>query len=143
MIVLGGCATTVRDGTGTPVPGLPSAIPRPVIPDPPELRPFRLDVPRDMSRLVPKNTSECRKTPEVERTDEWWARCGVHPPLVDSNILFGFGPEDWASFQYDMRAIRAWIAAVRRALAEWEREIDALERRWRTSPSDGNRTSRH
>lgn len=127
LLLSGGCASTATSPSA-PAPADFPPLPRPSVPEPPKLRPFRLDVPRDLSRPQVRDDPACTSVPETGRDADWEERCVTWPPLDDSNILFGFTPEDWEAFGYDMQVLRAWIRAVLEALRAHEEALDRYER---------------
>jgi hypothetical protein len=112
----------------------------PDIPLPPEpvLVPWEYDVPRDMSRLEPKN-AECRKVPEAKRDAAWDRDCGVHPVLPNSNVLYGFDQRNFNIMLSNLTKLREYIVQLKaridtantarkeyRELAEKERQKEQL-----------------
>ncbi len=101
--------TTVRVVQVTSYPELPD------IPLPPEpvLLPWEYEVPRDMSRKEPKNTPECERVPEKDRDEAYLQRCGEHPVIRDSNVLFGFDQRNWNILLTNFSKLREYIFQLR------------------------------
>ena len=123
--------TTVRVVTTTSYQELPD-IP---MPTEPTLVAWQYDVPRDLSKLEPKNTTKCLSVPEANRNDAYWASCGIHPPIKDSNVLYGFDERNWNILLSNFGALREYIIQLKARIdvaneqrSEW-REKAEQERR--------------
>ena len=100
--------TKVEVVTTTSYPELPD-IPLPLEP---ALIAWEYDVPRDLSKIEPKNP-ECRKTPEAKRDDAWERDCGVHPVLHNSNVMYGFDQRNWNILQSNLTKLREYIVQLK------------------------------
>ena len=113
--LLAGCAasgqkaaepvTTVRVVPATAYPELPEI----QLPIEPVLLPWEYEVPRDMSRWEAKNTPECAGVADKPPTDPAWKRCGEHPVVRDSNVLFGFDQPNWNIMLSNFSKLREYI----------------------------------
>jgi len=91
------------------------------------LMPFEWDYPRDTTRRVPKSISKCLETPEQQRDESYWERCGENPPLTKSNIFMGLSREDFETFLVNNEKIRV-------RLLQYKARIDEINRQremWR------------
>jgi hypothetical protein len=77
----------------------------------PALIAWEYDVPRDMSKVEPKN-EECRKTPETARDEAWDRKCGVNP-VIPSNVLYGFDQHNWNILLSNFAKLREYIVQLR------------------------------
>jgi len=78
----------------------------------PALIPWEYDVPRDLSKVEPKN-EECRKTPETARDEAWDRKCGVNPVIRDSNVLYGFDQHNWNIMLSNFAKLREYIVQLK------------------------------
>ena len=101
--------TTVRVVTTTSYPELPDI----QMPIEPTLIAWQYDVPRDLSKLEPKNTTKCLSVPEANRNDAYWATCGIHPPIRDSNVVYGFDQRNWTTLQSNFAVLREYIVQLK------------------------------
>ena len=99
--------TKVEVVTTTGYPELPDI----QMPLEPALIPWEYDVPRDMSKVEPKN-EECRKTPETARDEAWDRKCGVNP-VVPSNVLYGFDQHNWNIMLSNFAKLREYIVQLK------------------------------
>ncbi len=101
--------TTVRVIQTTSYPELPDI----QLPVEPVLLPWEYEVPRDLSRLQPKNTPDCERVPDKERDDAYWARCGERPVIRDTNVLFGFDQRNWNIMLSNFSKLREYIIQLK------------------------------
>jgi hypothetical protein len=103
--------TTVRVVNTTNYPELPDI----QMPMEPTLIAWQYDVPRDQSKLEARDSEKCLKVAEKDRDDAYWAisRCGVHPVLPDSNILYGFDQQNWNIMLSNFGKLREYIVELR------------------------------
>jgi hypothetical protein len=104
------------------------------VPDP-ELLPWKHDVPRDMSTKVVVDSESCKNVPETARNESFWERCGIHPPLKDSNIFIGFDLDNWNIILEDFAKLRetiyqykSRITEVNNQRAKWRAKAEASEK---------------
>lgn len=119
VALLAGCASarltatepvsSVRLIQTTTYPELPD-IPLPMEP---VLLPWEYEVPRDLSRMVPKTTADCERASDKPPDDVYWARCGEHPVIVDSNVLFGFDQRNWNILLSNFSKLREYIQQLK------------------------------
>jgi hypothetical protein len=119
--------TTVRVVNTTSYPELPD-IPMPMEP---ALIAWQYDVPRDMSRLEAKNSRECQSVPENARDDAFWTRCGLHPVVTNSNVLYGFDQDNWNIMLANFAKLREYVFQLRTRIdianesrREWRRKAE-------------------
>ena len=93
------------------------------IPPPPTLKPFKFDIPRDTTRLVVRNTSDCMNVPEDERNEEFWKKCGIHPPLDNTNIFIGLDRESFKNLLYDLEVMEEDGKMLRKILKNIEEQF--------------------
>ena len=99
------------------------------------LLPVQHDVPRDPdAKLVVKNSRDCKKVPDKDRTSGFWERCGLQPRMLDSNLHRGYDSENWtnlwvndARIQEYIIILKGKIQEVNRRRAKW-RELAEQER---------------
>lgn len=142
LIALSGCqsmrltqsepVTTVRVVQTTSYPELPDI----QMPIEPELLPWEYEVPRDMSRIEAKKTAECEHVPDKERDKAFWDRCGEHPVIRDTNILFGLDQRNWNILLTDLAKLREYIVQLKSRIdlanesrQEWRRKAEEERRR--------------
>ncbi len=140
-VALAGCASsalsipepaaTVRVVQVVSYPELPDI----ALPLEPELLAWEYEVPRDLSRIVPKNTSECLRVADKERDNAYWARCGENPVIRDTNVLFGFDQRNWNIMLADFSKLREYIVQLK-ARVELANES---RREWRRKAEDERR----
>ena len=124
--------TTVRVVQTTSYPELPD-IPLPIEP---VLLPWEYAVPRDLSRMEPKSTADCERVPDKERDDAYWTRCGEHPVVRDSNVLFGFDQRNWNILLSNFSKLREYIFQLKARIdlanqsrSEWRQRAEDERRR--------------
>jgi hypothetical protein len=124
--------TTVRMVQVTNYPELPE-IQMPLEPD---LLPWEYEVPRDLSRTEPKNTTECLRVPDKERDNAFWAKCGENPVIRDTNVLFGFDQRNWNIMLSDFSKLREYIVQLKARIdlanesrREWRRKAEDERRK--------------
>lgn len=91
------------------------------------LMPFEWDYPRDTTKRVSKSTGKCLETPEQQRDEAYWERCGEYAPLTNSNIFMGLSRKDFETFIVNNEKIRA-------RLLQYKARIDEINRQremWR------------
>jgi len=82
----------------------------PLKPLPPlNLQPFSWDYPRDITKKIPKSTKKCLDVPDDKRVGNYWDRCGIHPPLYDSNIYMGLTQMDYGTLQINFGKLKTRI----------------------------------
>ena len=101
--------TTVKVIQTTSFPELPDI----QTPLEPTLIPWEYEVPRDMSKTEPKNTTECLGVAEKDRGDAFWERCGEHPVIRDTNVLFGFDQRNWNIMLSNFSKLREYVLQLR------------------------------
>ena len=74
-------------------------------PDKLHLQECKMDMPRDLARVVEKNTEVC-KTSQDKKSDRYKQECLEHP-IVSSNIMIGFDQQNYNCFVANMSKIRA------------------------------------
>ena len=144
----------MRVVNSTSYPEFPDVEPLPPV----DILPWKHDVPRDMTVLSVKNLSECRKVetyvpenkpyvtlPKKEQTTEWWAKCGEHPVLPNSNIFIGFEQDQWNILVEDFMKLREqnWkykqrIDQVNKQRQEWRKKADEERLRLEKQNTDTN-----
>lgn len=112
--------STIATNATTFIPAL-TAIQKPPAPN---LTGFELDVPRDMSKQVPKNTTECLKIPEADRNVAYWRICGTHPVDPNSNLVAGFDEENLEKFTATMAELNAYIQQLNDRIDAANKERD-------------------
>jgi hypothetical protein len=124
--------TSVRVVQVTTYPELPD-IQMPLEPD---LLPWEYEVPRDLSRTEPKNTTECLRVPDKERDNAYWAKCGENPVIRDTNVLFGFDQRNWNIMLADFSKLREYIVQLKARIdlanesrREWRRRAEDERRK--------------
>lgn len=124
--------TTVRVVQVVSYPELPDI----ALPLEPELLPWEYEVPRDLSRIVAKNTPECLRVPDKERDNAYWARCGENPVIRDTNVLFGFDQRNWNIMLSDFSKLREYIVQLKARIElanesrrEWRRKAEEERRK--------------
>jgi hypothetical protein len=109
-----------------------------VYPNLPDLEPVKkqpldswnVDVARDMSvPLKVKNTTECLSVKKEKQDDEFWAKCGEHPPLEKSNIYLGFDQDNWNKVVGNFAKLKTMISEyesrmemINKQRAEWREQ---------------------
>ena len=147
--------STVRVVNSTSYPEFPNIEPLPPV----DVLPWKHDVPRDMTVFSVKNTTVCRKVetytpedkpyvvlPKEQQTEEWWSKCGEHPPLPDSNIFIGFSQDQWNILIENFAKLRerVWqykqrIDQVNKQRDDWRKKAD--EERMRIEKQNSGDTS--
>ena len=124
--------TTVRVVQTTSYPELPDI----QLPIEPELLPWEYELPRDMSRIEAKKTAECERVPDKERDRAYWDRCGEHPVIRDTNILFGLDQRNWNIMLSDFAKLREYILQLKARIdlanesrQEWRRKAEEERRK--------------
>lgn len=142
LIALSGCQSmrvtqsepvaTVRVVQATSYPELPDI----QMPIEPELLPWEYEVPRDMSRIEAKKTADCERVPDKERDKAFWDRCGEHPVIRDTNILFGLDQRNWNILLTDLAKLREYIVQLKSRIdlanesrQEWRRKAEEERRK--------------
>lgn len=117
--------TNVQVITQTAYPEFPN-IP---VPPPVRLVPFQADMPRDLSQTVIRNVTDCRNVPEEQQDDRFWARCGEHPIIPNSNIYIGFSQGNWNNIQTNLIklqendfVLRGLLEEANKQREEWRRQ---------------------
>ena len=122
----------------------------PEIPDiepvaPVNLIPWQYDIPRDTSRIVPKNTTECEKVPEEKRDDAYWKKCWENPPLKNTNLYIGFDHDNWNIFLEDWQKLqeknlqyKARIEEINKQRKEWRDLADQERKKAKEKLESGN-----
>lgn len=105
------------------------------VPPIPPLLPFKFDVPRDMSRLEVKNTEECLSVPEDKRDEKFWNKCGIHPPLDDTNIFLGLDEESYNNLMLDLKMLQEHIITLRKIIEH----VNEQRRKWRQLNEEARR----
>jgi len=130
LLFLGACGATLDAPSPTVTvitknsyPELPDIQPLPSL----NLRAWKHDVPRDMSKIVPKNTTECINVPEEKRNKAYWNKCGEHPILPDSNIYIGFDQFNWNIILENFAKLREQIFKYEQRI----KEINKQRQEWR------------
>jgi hypothetical protein len=131
VVLLAGCAGTKELSlyTKSGAPNLPDILPVPK----PDLIPWKHDVPRDMSKLVVENSAACKSVPESQHNASFWNRCGIHPPLENSNIYVGFDQANWAIIVEDFAKLREALHLYNLRI----NEVNAQRRKWRGEADEG------
>jgi len=91
------------------------------VPPPVRLVPFQADMPRDLTQLTVKNVTNCVSIPEEERDERFWARCGEHPIVPNSNIYIGFSQQNWNNIQTNLITLQENDFVLRGLLEEANR----------------------
>ncbi len=119
--------TTVRVVNSTTYPELPDI----QLPVEPTLTPWQYDIPRDMSKLEAANTGRCQSVAEKDRDDAYWARCGIHPVIPDSNVLYGYDQRNWNIMLSNFGKLREYIFELKARIGlandsrrEWRRKAE-------------------
>lgn len=119
--------TTVRVVNSTTYPELPDI----QLPVEPTLNAWQYDIPRDMSKLEAANTAKCQRVAEKDRDDAYWARCGIHPVIPNSNILYGFDQRNWNIMLSNFGKLREYIVELKARIGlandsrrEWRRKAE-------------------
>lgn len=87
-----------------------------------ELHVIDYDIPRDTSKpRIIRNTTQCIEVPASKQDQAFWKRCGLYPPLSNSNIFLGVDQTNWEYM-----------------LENWAR-IKAREEMWRARIDEVNR----
>ena len=136
LFVLSGCSTFSAFDPKTNVRLVNTEI-FPEFPDitplqPLNLLPWEADIPRDSSRIVPKNITKCLKVPENKRDRSYWITCGENPILEGSNIYLGMDQTNWNIMVED-------FAKLKERLQQYEariREINNQRKKWRDQAED-------
>jgi hypothetical protein len=123
--------TTVRVVQTMAYPELPDI----QLPIEPALLPWEYEVPRDLSRTEPKATPECQRVPEKERDEAYLERCGEHPVIRDTNVLFGFDQRNWNLLLSNFSKLREYIFQLK---ARIDLANDS-RREWRTRAEEERR----
>ena len=124
--------TTVRVVNTTTYPELPDI----QMPVEPTLTAWEYDVPRDMSKLDAANTAKCQDVVDKDRDDAYWARCGIHPVVPDSNVLYGFDQRNWNIMLSNFGKLREYIVELKARIGlanesrrEWRRKAEEERKR--------------
>ncbi len=130
LFALVGCAmgefepkTTVTLVNTEIFPELPDITPL----QPLDLLPWVADVPRDPSKLVPKNITKCLKIPENKRDKVYWIRCGENPIVQGSNIYLGMDQTNWNIMVEDFAKLKERLQQYEARLTE----INQQRKKWR------------
>ncbi len=98
------------------------------LPDDPQLREFEADMPRDLSKKVVKNTTECKKASQKEReTRRFKEKCEEHPVILDSNIYLGFDEKNWLNLQYNFIVLKEKIEEFKKIIGIYNEKIDKMK----------------
>ena len=107
-----------------------------LMPMEPTLIAWQYEVPRDMSKVEPRNSKDCLSAPEKDRDDAYWARCGVHPVIADSNVLYGFDQRNWNIMLSNFGKLREYIVDLKarievanEARRDWRRKAEEERQR--------------
>jgi len=100
-------------------------------PPQPNLQPVVWDIPRDITRRVVRNTTDCLRVPESQRNDAFWRRCGSFAPQPNSNLFIGLDQQNFEALQLNLEQLEArdrmWrnrIDEVNRQRAEWRQRAN-------------------
>jgi hypothetical protein len=106
------------------------------LPPEPQLLPWEYEVPRDLSRKVPRNAPECLRVADKDRDDAYWDQCGENPVIRDSNVLFGLDQRNWNVMLSNFSKLREYITQLKarvelgnEARREWRRRAEEERRR--------------
>lgn len=91
------------------------------------LIPWKHDVPRDMTKTVAKNTTECQKVLDDARNETYWNKCGEHPIITDSNIFVGFDQENWNIILENFAKLREQLFRYQKRIEE----VNSQRQQWR------------
>lgn len=130
LLFLAGCATVPQNSTPatTVIVKYPELPPIP-IPPMPTLKPFKFDIPRDMSRWEVKNTTKCKSVPEEQRDEKFWTECGIHPPIPNTNIFLGFDRENYENLIHDLIVLKEHILTLEKLLQEVNKQREEWRRK--------------
>jgi hypothetical protein len=123
--------TTVRVVNTMSYPELPD-IPMPMEPT---LIAWQYEVPRDLSKTEPRNSRECQNVQEKDRDDAYWDKCGVHPVIHDSNVLYGFDQRNWNIMLTNFVKLREYIVELKARIDV----ANELRREWRRKAEEERR----
>lgn len=126
LLVTTGCAGKTKEialYTKSGAPNLPDIVPVPK----PNLIPWKHDVPRDMSKMVVANTAACKRVPKAQQNASFWNRCGIHPPLENSNIYVGFDQTNWGIVVENFAKLRETLYLYKLRI----NEVNTQRRKWR------------
>ncbi|MBE0619431.1 MAG: hypothetical protein IH605_02455 [Burkholderiales bacterium] len=119
--------TTVRVVNATTYPELPDI----QLPLEPTLTAWQYEIPRDMSKIEAANTAKCQSVADKDRDDAYWARCGIHPVIADSNVLYGFDQRNWNIMLSNFGKLREYIVDLKTRIGlandtrrEWRRKAE-------------------
>ena len=119
--------TTVRVVNTTSYPELPDI----QMPMEPTLTAWQYEVPRDLSRLEAKDSERCQRVADKDRDDAYWDRCGIHPVIPDSNVLYGFDQRNWNIMLSNFGKLREYIVELKARIElanetrrEWRRKAE-------------------
>jgi hypothetical protein len=82
----------------------------------PALLPWQYEVPRDMSRMVPKESAHCSELQKAGK-DPLPVDCFENPVLRDTNLLFGFDQSNWNIMLSDLSKLREYIVQLKARIA--------------------------
>ena len=119
--------TTVRVINTTSYPELPDI----QMPLEPTLTAWQYEVPRDLSRLEATDSERCQRVADKDRDDAYWDRCGIHPVIPDTNVLYGFDQRNWNIMLSNFGKLREYIVELKARIElanetrrEWRRKAD-------------------
>lgn len=97
------------------------------IPEDIVLLPVEGNMPRDNTKLVPKDLPHCTEVPEEERNEIYWKECGENPIISDSNIFIGFDYDNWTNLQINLSKLKEYTITLKEIINEINRRIKEIQ----------------
>ncbi len=82
------------------------------IPNELKLLTVKMDMPRDLSTLVIKDTEECNSVLKEDRDEIFWKKCGENPIIENSNIYIGFDLRNYNNFLINLNRLKERILVL-------------------------------